>query len=128
MSLVSKILVHVSLFIVCAFFALGSIDCFYIVANKLFVNPKPSNPIELYVEGEEYIQYQDTMHFCNANDKNSPCFRSRILVGEKASKDDICVDCGKSFRKHDTQEEQRYFNSLSCTDYSISYSSVFNLK
>ena len=128
MSLVSKVLAYGALVITCAFFAFCSADCFYIVAKKLFANPKPSNPIELYIEGKEYIQYQDTTHFCNANDKNSPCFRSRIRVGKKASKDDICEDCGKSFRRHDTHEEQRYFNSLSSTDYSISYSSVFNLK
>lgn len=121
MSLGIKVLVHVTLFVVCGFFAYGSADCFYIMAKKLFANPKPSNPIELYVDGEKYMQYEDTTHFCNANDENSPCFRSRILVGEKASKDDICEDCGKNFRRHDTHEEQRYFNSLSSTNYSISY-------
>lgn len=128
MSLVNKVLVPVVVIIVCAFFAFGSADCFCIVANKLFANPKPSNQKKLYVGGKEYMLYQDSTHFCNAKEENSPCFNSRILVGKKASKNDICDDCGKKFWKHNTLEEQRYFNSVNSTSYSISYSSVFDLK
>lgn len=118
LSLVSKALMLVAFVIVFPFFAYGSVECFYTVTNKLFANPKPSNPTELYVDGKEYMEYQDTKHLCDAKDENSPCFKSRTLVGEKPSKDDICEHCGKKFRFHYTREEQRYCNN---TDYSISY-------
>lgn len=118
LSLVSKALMLVSFVIVFPFFAYGSVDCFYIVTNRLFANPKPSNPIELYVDGKKYMHYQDTTHLCDAKDENSPCFKSRVLVWEKPSKNDICENCGKIFRFHYTRKEQRYCNN---TDFSISY-------
>lgn len=97
----------------CVFFVFGSVSTIYTVANSFFGNPKPSNQIELYENGEIMIQYQDTTHFCNAKDENSMCFTSRIPANGKVSKNDICVYCGNTFINHDTHKEQRFFEAMS---------------
>lgn len=114
--------------VVCAFFIYGSADVIYILTNKAFGNPKPSCQIELFENGEMMIIYQDTTHFCNAKEENSTWFKSRIPVNRKPSKKDVCENCGMDYTHHDTHEEQRFFNSVNSTYYSISYSSVFDLK
>lgn len=112
----------------CILFIYSSADAIYTMTNKAFGNPKPSCQIELYENGEIIIVYQDTTHFCNAKDENSTWFKSRIPIDRKPSKKDICENCGRDYTHHDTHEEQRFFNSVNSTCYSISYSSVFDLK
>lgn len=112
-SLGHKIVGIVLISSLCGLFAFCFFKIIYPVANKYFGNPKPSNQIELYVNGEVMIQYQDTTHFCNAKDENSKCFTSRIPANGKVSKNDICVYCGNTFINHDTHKEQRFFNAMS---------------
>ncbi len=108
---ISLLLVGVSVF-----FIYGSADVIYTITNKAFGNPKPSNQIELYENGERIIVYQDTTHFCNAKDENSTWFKSRIPIDRKPSKKDVCENCGKDYTHHDTHEEQRFFDAVSRID------------
>lgn len=107
----------------CAFFVFGSVNTIYTVANSFFGNPKPSNQIELYEDEEVIIQYQDTIHFCDANDKNSHCFTARIPANKKAYRDDICIHCGQPFTNHYTHKEKHFFDAMSSItwEWSISY-------
>lgn len=86
--------------------------CLYIVANKFCVAPNPSCQKEVLIDGKTLIQYQDTTHFCDANDKLSPCFMGTIPKGGTPSKADICKHCGKNYTYHNTHKEQRYFNLM----------------
>lgn len=107
----------------CVFFVFGSVSTIYTVANSFFGNPKPSNQIELYENGEIMIQYQDTIHFCDANDENSHCFTARIPVNKKAYRNDICIHCGQPFTDHYTHKEKHFFDAMSniTWEWSISY-------
>ena len=122
----NKILNYVLLILLvglCAICSYGSISIIYTVTNKVYGNPKPSNQIELYEDGEVIIQYQDTIHFCNTNDENSHCFTARIPANKKAYRDDICIRCGQPFTDHYTHKEKHFFDAMSSItwEWSISY-------
>lgn len=122
-SLGHKIVGIVLISSLCGLFAFSSFKIIYLVANKYFGNPKPSNQIEMYLEGEKIIQYQDTTHLCDANDENSHCFTARIPANKKAYRDDICIHCGQPFTNHYTHKEKRFFDAMSSIkwEWSISY-------
>ena len=101
----------------CVLFIYSSADAIFTMTNKTFGNPKPSKQIELYENGETMLQYQDTTHFCNANDENSTWFVAVIPINTKPSRNNVCKNCGRKYTCHNTREEQHFFDYMSQIDY-----------
>ena len=86
--------------------------CLCLTTSKYLSTPNPTNEEEVCVNGENYIQYQDTEHFCHAEDPNSMSFTSLRPINGEASQDDTCIICGEKFIRHNTHREQRYFERM----------------
>lgn len=85
---------------------------FYINLNKYLTKPKPTNEIEIYLNGEPRIQYQDITHLCHPSDKNSTCFTSFMSLDGEVLQTDICTICGRHFLDHNTLREYRYYEAV----------------
>lgn len=107
-----KSLKLILLFFICILITFSPAYCLIKTSKKFFSKPNPSNTIELFENGEKLIRYQDTTHFCNANEENSNCFTAKIPVYRTVSKNDTCIHCGKNFTYHNTLKEQNFFNLM----------------
>lgn len=103
------VVLSAALCIVCAS---GSVEGTYIVANKFFGRPKPSVVIEQFRDGKKYYQYQVLDHFCNPDDKDSLSFVAIIPADRNVSRDDICINCHRTFANHNTHVEQGLFKAF----------------
>lgn len=103
---------HIVLIIYSLLFAGMTAYNFYVVLNKGIANPKINNAKEITIDGVNHVEYQDTLHLCDASDKNSTVFTSMIPANGTVSKSDTCIICGKSFYYHNTHQEQVYFDGM----------------
>lgn len=103
---------HIALIIYALLFAGMTAYNFFIVLNKGISCPQMDNTKEISIDGVDYVEYQDTLHPCNASDKKSTVFTSIIPADGSTSKSDTCIICGKSFYNHNTHREQVYFDRM----------------
>lgn len=107
-----KFLKLILIILICVLITFSPAYCLIGTLRKFFSKPNPSNLIEMFVDGESLIQYQDTTHFCNATEENSNCFTSRIPIDRNVSKSDTCIHCGRDFSYHNTHKEQNFYNLM----------------
>ena len=98
----------------------------YIIVNKYCSKPMLTNETEVYINGENRIQYQDTTHLCHPSDKNSTMFTSYLSPNGEVSQKDTCIFCLRPFLAHDTQAEHRYYEAMSYMSESMNYCCNFN--
>ena len=107
-----KLLKLILIILICILITFSPAYCLIGTLRKFFSKPYPSNLIEMFVDGKNLIQYQDTTHFCNAAEENSNCFTARIPIDRNASRSDTCIYCGRDFIYHNTRKEQNFYNLM----------------